>query len=516
VKCPSCGTENREEARFCRRCGAAMAEAVPVEMLAAEAGTPGDVVAEAGLEPDEPSGDAIDDAVAVEVGMEDGAAGGEALAEAGVAGEDTEELGEETGMSAEAEPAENEAEGGVPEEPGVPEEEEDAGVPEEAVEFSRETGQPLEPVPAGTVIDGRYAVVEPVDVQEHEILYRAQDLQRCPQCGYEGNAPSEAFCARCGAVLDHKPQVRLLQVVDAEAAPAGGEAVSVRLEAEGRHFLILAEPQPPGAAAAEQGATRLVTGQRSIPGQVRELNEDSVLVLTLIPIFESQVQPMVGLFAVADGMGGHEGGEIASKLALQVLAGELLPGLLLPALREAQPDAMSEQVLLDRLRQAVDAANDAVYLARNKRSSDMGTTLTVLLAWGRRLLVAHVGDCRAFRWNASGLDQLTTDHSVVATMVANGRLAADEIYTHPHRSVIYRSIGDKPTVEVDTGAWPLAAGDRLIVCSDGLWEMIRNEGIEEGLLAEADPQAACELLAGRANAAGGEDNISVVVVQVET
>ena len=77
MKCPSCGTENREEARFCRRCGAAMAEAVPVEMLAAEAGTPGDVVAEAGLEPDEPSGDAIDDAVAVEVGMEDGAAGGD-------------------------------------------------------------------------------------------------------------------------------------------------------------------------------------------------------------------------------------------------------------------------------------------------------------------------------------------------------------------------------------------------------------------------------------------------------
>jgi protein phosphatase len=100
-------------------------------------------------------------------------------------------------------------------------------------------------------------------------------------------------------------------------------------------------------------------------------------------------------------------------------------------------------------------------------------------------------------------------------MVASGQITPDEIYTHPHRSVIYRSIGDKPTVQVDTAIWPLAPGDRLIVCSDGLWEMIRNEGIQEGMMAESDPQALCDLLASRANAAGGDDNISVVVVQIE-
>jgi protein phosphatase len=252
-----------------------------------------------------------------------------------------------------------------------------------------------------------------------------------------------------------------------------------------------------------------------VPGQVRDLNEDSALVLTLTPIFQSQARPVFGLFAVADGMGGHEGGEIASKLALQVLAGELLSDLVLPALRPDAPQRPDDERVIEILRRSVSAANDAVYLARSRRGTDMGTTLTLLLVWDERLFLAHVGDSRALRWNASGLQQLSTDHSVVATMVASGQIAPDEIYTHPHRSVIYRSIGDKPVVDIDTGAWSLAAGDRLIVCSDGLWEMIRNDGIADALLAEADPQAACDLLAGRANAAGGEDNISVIVVQVD-
>ena len=129
-------------------------------------------------------------------------------------------------------------------------------------------------------------------------------------------------------------------------------------------------------------------------------------------------------------------------------------------------------------------------------------------------ILAHIGDCRAFRWDASGLKQLTADHSLVAAMVARGQITADEIYTHPQRSIVYRSIGDRPITEVDTSVQTLTPGDRLIVCSDGLWEMVRNEGIQDGMMAESDPQAACDLLASRANAAGGDDNISVIVVQV--
>jgi serine/threonine protein phosphatase PrpC len=145
----------------------------------------------------------------------------------------------------------------------------------------------------------------------------------------------------------------------------------------------------------------------------------------------------------------------------------------------------------------------------------MGTTLTAAFIQDRQLFLAHVGDCRAYRWNAEGLAQLTADHSVIASMVASGKATDDEIYTHPHRSIIYRSIGDKPTVEVDTNVVTLNPGDRIIICSDGLWEMIRSEGIADALMQEADPQAVCDLMVSHANAAGGEDNISVIVVEVE-
>jgi serine/threonine protein phosphatase PrpC len=146
----------------------------------------------------------------------------------------------------------------------------------------------------------------------------------------------------------------------------------------------------------------------------------------------------------------------------------------------------------------------------------MGTTLTAAFVCDGRLFLAHVGDSRAYRWNGDGLKQLTTDHSLVASMIATGRAAPEEIYTHPQRNVIYRCIGDRPVVEVDTAIWPLGTGDRLLLCSDGLWEMVRDEGIQDVLMQEADPQAACDLLVKRANAVGGEDNISVIVVQLET
>jgi len=130
------------------------------------------------------------------------------------------------------------------------------------------------------------------------------------------------------------------------------------------------------------------------------------------------------------------------------------------------------------------------------------------------LYLAHVGDSRAYRWGQDGCQQLTVDHSVVASMVAAGTAKPEEIYTHPQRSVIYRCIGDRATVEVDVAALALSPGDRLVLCSDGLWEMIRDEGIEDVMLREADPQAACEILVEQANVAGGVDNISVIVVQL--
>ncbi len=393
----------------------------------------------------------------------------------------------------------------------ISEPESDAAAPE------REASKPLSAAAPGTVIAGRFVVVEALDVHDSEILYRARDLVRCWQCSFEGNAADDTFCAQCGASLDRRPEVRLLEVQGpaAEAAaaePSSGEAVAARLTDEDRFFLLLTEPEPELQAPPTAQSIRLLVGQRSDAGQVRELDEDSLLVLTVAPTYESRTGPVLGLFAVADGMGGHEGGEVASKVALQVLAGEALRTIIVP---ELAGEFAAGETIIARLRQATIAANDAVYLDRKKRENDMGTTLTTALIRDDQLFLAHVGDCRAYRWNADGLVQLTADHSLIASMIASGQATPEEIYSHPHRSVIYRCIGDRPVVEVDTHVLPLAPDDRIIVCCDGLWEMVRNEGIEDVMMQEADPQAACELLVSHANVAGGEDNISVIVVQVD-
>jgi serine/threonine protein phosphatase PrpC len=371
-------------------------------------------------------------------------------------------------------------------------------------------------------VAGRYLVVEALDVQESQIRYSARDLCRCRQCGFDANSPDDAFCAQCGASLPGgRATTPLLQIRDGLAEPPAGEQVTTRFSDGAQHFMVLAE-QPREAALTEkvQPGLRLLLGQSSDPGQVRELNEDSLLTLTLAATTlrsqaseAAELPVRIGLFAVADGMGGHEGGEVASRLALQVLAREVVRAILLPELGGDGP-ALAEPA--QALARAAEAANDAVYLLRQKRENDMGTTLTAALICGDRLFLAHVGDCRAFRWSARGLDQLTADHSVVAGMVAAGQVPPEAVYTHPQRSVIYRCIGDRPAVAVDMAERTLAPGDRLVLCSDGLWEMIRNEGVEDVLMQEADPQLACNLLVARANAAGGADNISVIVVQVES
>ena len=217
-------------------------------------------------------------------------------------------------------------------------------------------------------------------------------------------------------------------------------------------------------------------------GQVREGNEDSFLV----------VAP---LYAVADGMGGHRGGEVASSIALETVQGMF----------ERKEGSLADQVV---------EANRAVFdRSQNDRSvSGMGTTLTAVLVDGSRVHLVHVGDSRAYLLRGGELAQLTEDHTLVHRMVMEGEISQEEAETHPHRSILTRALGVDQSVQVDETDVETAAGDRLLLCTDGLTGMVPEGQIREILLESADPQEAVEKLVKVANRAGGIDNITAVIL----
>jgi protein phosphatase len=236
--------------------------------------------------------------------------------------------------------------------------------------------------------------------------------------------------------------------------------------------------------------TVLRSGSASDVGRVRAVNEDLAL--------ES-----LTLFAVADGMGGHAGGEIASRTAIDALESEF-----------------GRKPSIDGLVDAVHEANRAVW-ERGHADPDlrgMGTTLTaaalVSTDEGDRLVLANVGDSRAYRFHGTGLTQLTTDHSVAEELVKRGELSEAEAAIHPHRHILTRALGISPDIDVDVWQVVPEEGDRYLLCSDGLTNEIPAEEITRVLSELRDPQAAAETLVRMANEAGGSDNITAVVLDV--
>lgn len=231
---------------------------------------------------------------------------------------------------------------------------------------------------------------------------------------------------------------------------------------------------------------RLTAGSASDPGRVRRGNQDHALLSDLV-------------FAVADGMGGHQGGEVASEVAVTELG------------------ASEAFATLDDLVAAVHRSNDRV-VDRSREDPElrgMGTTLCVLAALGPdRLGVANVGDSRIYLGEAGGLLQLTEDHSLVEALVRDGRLTRDEAAVHPQRNIVTRALGIDDKVLVD--AWELAPvpGDRYVICSDGLFNEVAAIDIAATLNRIDDPEAAAAALVEAANKAGGRDNVTVVVVDV--
>jgi PPM family protein phosphatase len=235
---------------------------------------------------------------------------------------------------------------------------------------------------------------------------------------------------------------------------------------------------------------RLVFAAATDVGRMRKNNEDSYL----------SSQPVA---AVADGMGGHSAGEVASAIAIEELA----------ALRDRGPWE-NETAATDDLKQAILRANLRIreMAARDRKLNGMGTTLVALLEDGDMVHVANVGDSRGYLLRQGELSQVTVDHSLVQELVDDGRLSPEDAERHPQRSVITRALGIDPEVEFDLFTYKLQVGDRLLLCSDGLSDVVEPAQIRKVLLKVPSAQRATRELVSVANANGGPDNITVIVV----
>jgi protein phosphatase len=300
--------------------------------------------------------------------------------------------------------------------------------------------------------------------------------------------------------FEHDPSLLpgVSRVIERAFAPPGYATGQEFAEALAKASEQLAAPQ----------AVDFRLGRRTHVGMSRSLNEDSLLTLEINRYQQSVSQPL-GVFVVADGMGGHAAGEVAS--------GAIVTSIVQQALAELMPGHISQGSVPERtewLRNAVDVSNQELYSLRKTAGTDMGSTLVSAIVEGNKASLVHVGDSRAYLINAKGIRQLTIDHSLVERLVATNQITREEARHHPQRNVIYRTMGDKPKIDLDTTECTLSPGDFLLLCSDGLCGMVEDQVIQDTVLQARSPQEACDRLIEAANAAGGEDNISVIIVGI--
>ncbi len=243
-------------------------------------------------------------------------------------------------------------------------------------------------------------------------------------------------------------------------------------------------------------------------GQQREHNEDSIFMLTTVIAANGENTPL-GLYIVADGMGGHKHGELASGLAVRSVANSILRKIFLSlvAVKPSPPQESIQEILENSVQDA--------HRVIMKEAPGSGTTLTAILLLEKHMSIAHVGDSRAYQLNSEGhLLALTRDHSLVMRMMELGQLTAEEAAVHPQRNVLYKALGQGEPFAPDITSSPLPEASQLIICSDGLWGVVSEEEISHTILTTLSPQVACQMLVDAANRAGGPDNISVILIRL--
>jgi serine/threonine protein phosphatase PrpC len=344
----------------------------------------------------------------------------------------------------------------------------------------------------------------------------------CPSCGTLVKT-TETFCPHCGVLLSASASGLHLQAMPSSPVAPQSQA----------NYMQPSEPSAPSISelptiefspasgsiesdvtlpyGIEQLQSRnlsLAVGYLTDPGIKRKHkpNEDSLFAMQGTGTYNSLPQEF-GLFVVADGMGGHANGQDASRMAIQTIIDYILP-------RISANKQMKDEAFVTWLRDGVQCANQAVHQRNLEERADMGTTMNAALVVGATAYVANVGDSRTYLYREpGGLAKITHDHSVVASLVEAGIIKPDDIYTHPKRNQIYRSLGEKPAVDVDSFIVSLKAGDKLLLCSDGLWDMVRDPEIQRLMSAPAPaPSKTGQKLIQAALDGGGEDNISVIVV----
>jgi PPM family protein phosphatase len=293
---------------------------------------------------------------------------------------------------------------------------------------------------------------------------------------------------------------------------------------------------------------KLTAADKTDVGKQREQNEDSAY-----KRIESTPDGDRGLFVVADGMGGYKAGEVASRLAVETIS-KTLDSFFKPITEQptiklspitVKPDTfddtdktmklppvggskslpktqkLSESALTpgieDQLTSAIQQANRAIlrYGEQQTAARGLGSTVTVVLIYGNQAFIANVGDSRTYLLRNNQLTTLTKDHSLVQKLVETKQIEPDDVYTHPQRNLIYRSLGaGHRSIEVDIFHETIQPGDIFLLCSDGLWEMVRPLELKKTLGEQVSPQKICDSLINMANDSGGEDNITAVVVHV--
>ena len=248
----------------------------------------------------------------------------------------------------------------------------------------------------------------------------------------------------------------------------------------------------------------LQIGLASHPGCVRERNEDTCLAFHFSLAQHGEPPFPVGLFIVADGMGGHSLGEQASALACKLAAEYIIRQVCLPLLAPSS-DQSDRPPINEVLETSVHIAHEAVM----RQLTEAGTTLTVALLLGDGIYIAHVGDSRAYLGEPSGLQALTRDHSMAARLLEMGQATAEEMQAQ--RNILYRALGRGPHIEPDVVYHSLKQGQYLLLCCDGLWGELSDPEMAEIVNAAPTPDIACQHLVAQAKEKGGEDNITVIL-----